>query len=149
MSPMDNTARLLATEEIKSLKSKYFYYLDAKDWNGWRTEVLSVDCTLVSQGMAEDVIRGSEDIIQFAEAVIGRAVTVHHGFTPDIAISTPEFARGVWAMEDRIYWPDDQRYQGLYSSLHGFGHYHETYRREPSGWRISAISLTRLHVSLS
>lgn len=31
-------------------------------------------------------------------------------------------------------------------TLKGYGHYLETYRREPEGWRISSLQLTRLRV---
>jgi hypothetical protein len=31
-------------------------------------------------------------------------------------------------------------------TLKGYGHYLETYRREPEGWRIASLQLTRLRV---
>ena len=35
--------RLLAIEEIKQVKAKYFYGLDHKDWELWRREVWAAD----------------------------------------------------------------------------------------------------------
>jgi hypothetical protein len=34
-------------------------------------------------------------------------------------------------------------------TLHGFGHYHETYRRLEDGWRIQTSTLTRLRVDIT
>jgi hypothetical protein len=42
-------------------------------------------------------------------------------------------------MEDRIRWPDG-------STLHGSGHYHDTYERTDGVWRIASSTLTRLHM---
>jgi len=40
ISPIE---RLLAIEEIKRVKSKYFYYFDHKDWESWKREVFAPD----------------------------------------------------------------------------------------------------------
>jgi hypothetical protein len=40
---MKDIDRLLAIEEIKRLKSRYFYYLDHKDWARWKSEVWAPD----------------------------------------------------------------------------------------------------------
>ena len=34
-------------------------------------------------------------------------------------------------------------------TLHGFGHYHETYVRLDAGWRIRSSRLTRLRVEMT
>jgi len=44
-------------------------------------------------------------------------------------------------MEDRLWWSPG----GPVRHLHGFGHYHETYEKTADGWRIKAMTLTRLH----
>ena len=43
---MTDIERLLAIEEIKRLKSKYFYCLDHKDWAAWKTDVFAADASL-------------------------------------------------------------------------------------------------------
>jgi hypothetical protein len=47
-------------------------------------------------------------------------------------------ATGIWVMEDLVMLP------GL--TLQGWGHYHESYRREGGRWKIAAIRLTRLRL---
>jgi hypothetical protein len=61
---------------------------------------------------------------------------------PEIEITSPTTARGVWAMEDMLRWPDGRE-------LHGYGHYHETYERTDDGWRIKTLTLTRLRTDVT
>jgi hypothetical protein len=74
--------------------------------------------------------------------VVGPVVTVHHGHMPEIEVTSPTTARGVWAMEDKLRWPEGSPVR----AMHGYGHYHETYERTQEGWRIKTITLTRLRV---
>jgi hypothetical protein len=68
-------------------------------------------------------------------------ITVHHGHMPEIELTSPTTATGIWAMEDHLWWPAGSPI----TSLHGYGHYHETYRKSSEGWRIATLTLTRLH----
>jgi hypothetical protein len=142
MEPID---RLLAIEEIKQLKSKYFYYLDHKDWEGWRREVFAPDLTFnVDENRAEPWI-GVDGFIEWTAQRAGDQISVHHGHMPIIDILSPTEAKGIWAMEDRLRFPNGPG-PGGFRLLHGFGHYHETYVKRDHGWRIRAVRLTRLYV---
>jgi hypothetical protein len=143
---MDLTQKLAAIEEIKALKARYFRCLDAKDWDGWRKLVFCAHSEmLVPEAQPEPVI-GIDRIITFVEQVLRGAVTIHHGHMPEISIESDSAASGIWAMEDVIYWPKDRLAQSRYSKLQGYGHYHERYVRESSGWRIQSLLLSRLHI---
>jgi SnoaL-like domain len=72
------------------------------------------------------------------------ATTVHHGHTPEVELTSPTTATGVWAMEDRIWWPEGSPA----SHLHGYGHYTETYEKTGGRWLIKTMVLTRLHRQL-
>jgi hypothetical protein len=61
---------------------------------------------------------------------------------PEIELTSATTARGVWAMEDLIWWPEESRRK----TLHGFGHYHETYEKIDGHWLIKTLRLTRLKV---
>ena len=78
----------------------------------------------------------------FLEQTLGGAVTVHHGHMPEIELTSPTTATGIWALQDVILWPDGGR-------MHGYGHYHETYERIDGQWRIRSSTLTRLHMELT
>jgi SnoaL-like domain len=143
---MDLMQKLAAIEEIKVLKARYFRCLDAKDWDGWRKLVFCANSEmLVPEAQPEPVI-GIDRIITFVEQVLRGTVTIHHGHMPEISIQSDTEASGIWAMEDVIYWPKDRLAQSRYSKLQGYGHYHERYVRESSGWRIQSLLLSRLHI---
>lgn len=135
---MDPVDRLLAIEEIKRLKARYFRHLDSQDWEALRG-VFTADATFEMAGVA---IVGTDEWITWTRSMIEGAVTVHHGHMPEIDILTTSEARGVWAMEDDL---DLANLDG--SRRSGAGHYHELYRRdEHQGWAITSIKLVRLRV---
>ena len=71
-----------------------------------------------------------------------KLTTVHHAHTPEIEIPDPLTAKGVWAMEDLLWW----RNGDVEEHLHGWGHYHETYEKIGGAWFIKSRVLTRLRV---
>lgn len=145
---MPSMTDLADIEEICRLKARYFRYLDAKNWEGWRNEVLTADASMDVQEGQPPVV-GIDNIIAMLEQAVGRAVTAHHGHMPEIDLTGPDTANGIWAMEDIVRWPADAPAWGKYTELHGAGHYIETYVRGPSGWRIKTVQLTRLFADLS
>ncbi|WP_242423801.1 nuclear transport factor 2 family protein, partial [Frankia sp. EI5c] len=60
----------------------------------------------------------------------------------EITLTSPSSATGIWAMEDRVRFPDG-------TELLGFGHYHETYAKVGGAWRISRQKLTRLRMDFT
>ena len=144
---MEPVERLIATEEIKQLKARYFRCMDTKDWAGFE-QVFAADAVMDMSSEMRDqttrggITRGAAQIAAMVRTVVGPVVTVHHGHMPEIEITSPTTARGVWAMEDKLRWPEGSPVR----TMHGYGHYHETYERTDDGWRIKTITLTRLRV---
>ena len=144
---MEPVERLMATEEIKQLKARYFRCMDTKDWAGFE-QVFAADAVMDMSNEMRDrttrggITRGAAQIAAMVRTVVGPVVTVHHGHMPEIEITSPTTARGVWAMEDKLRWPEGSPVR----TMHGYGHYHETYERTDDGWRIKTITLTRLRV---
>jgi len=135
--------RIIAVEEIKRLKARYFYGIDNKDWDLWRAEVWAPDARLIVGEMGKDV--GPRDVlIDWVKAQSADQVSVHHGHMPDIEILSDTEAKGTWAMEDLIWRSKEHPLNGEYSHVHGWGHYRETYVKLDVGWRILTTELTRL-----
>jgi len=134
-------------EQIKQLKARYFRCMDTKDWAGFE-QVFAADAVMDMSNEMRDrttrggITRGAAQIAAMVRTVVGPVVTVHHGHMPEIEITSPTTARGVWAMEDKLRWPEGSPVR----TMHGYGHYHETYERTDDGWRIKTITLTRLRV---
>jgi hypothetical protein len=145
---MTDIEKLLAIEEIKRLKAKYFYYFDHKDWARWKAEVWAPDASLELPEINR-VISGVDELIDFCKESAGNQISVHHGHMPIIEILSDDSATGLWAMEDILRFPKGETSKYGYSFLHGWGHYHETYTRGSNGWRIRSTRLTRLYVERS
>lgn len=150
---MDAVDRLLAIEEIRKLKARYFRSMDSKDWVGF-TNVFTADARLDVTGEmppgtdpSAGIVHGAETIAAFVKGAIDHVVTVHHGHMSEIEIVAEDEARGVWSMEDMLRWPPSA--DGSPTDMHGYGHYHETYKRVDGQWRIAALKLTRLRVDRS
>jgi hypothetical protein len=141
----DDVTTLLAIEEIKRLKARYFRHLDTKQWDKWGS-VFTDDARLHMPDGPLDV-QGRDVIVATVRELLGGVVTVHHGHMPEIDVVDAERATGIWAMFDELIYPPGEAVdEALPAVLRGYGHYAEEYRRTDDGWRISLCELTRLRV---
>jgi SnoaL-like domain len=134
--------RLVAIEELEQLKAKYWYALDHQDWEMWREEVWAPDAELDVSAESQYKIGPRDAMIDWVKRQFADQISVHHGHSPIIEITSDTTATGIWAMEDRLY-RGKKHLQGAGFVL-GFGHYHETYVKLEAGWRIRTSKLTRL-----
>jgi hypothetical protein len=148
--------RLLAIEEIRELKARYFRCMDTKDWEGLAT-IFAHDATFdatdsIRDGSSPDTAHqklpdwhysGGKAIFEFIKGVVTPLVTVHHGHVPEVKILSATTAEAVWPMEDRVREIQDGV---VVREFHGFGHYWETYVRANGQWRIKTSKITRLRV---
>jgi hypothetical protein len=128
---------ILDIESIKCLKARYLRAMDTKNWDTLSrcfTEDLVADFREAPGMLAE----GRDNYMRQLVEALKEAITVHHGHMPEIEIVDENQASGVWAMEDFVQLPD--------LLLQGWGHYHETYRKEEGVWKIAQIKLTRLRL---
>jgi uncharacterized protein (TIGR02246 family) len=123
-------------EAIKQLKARYCRLMDTKDWAGYR-QVFTDDVTMDTTDSGGAVITGADQFLEFLVAAIGEVITVHQCHTPEIDITSPTTATGIWAMEDMLRFPDG-------NDMHAYGQYHETYEKGAGQWRIKSSKLTRL-----
>jgi hypothetical protein len=140
---MDDTAKLLAIEEIKQLMARYFYGYDHKDWVYWRDQVWAPEGRLEVTEL-DTVVSPRDAMIEWVAAQSADQVTVHHGHTPIIEITSDTTATGIWAMEDLLWRSLKNPAHGDVSFIHGWGHYHERYVKLDVGWRILSTRLSRL-----
>ena len=134
-------------EAIKNLKARYYRSMDTKQWDGWRkvfAEDGSIDCT--EEAPQNGVIVGREECIAFVSGQLEGVTTCHHGHMPEIELTSDTAATGIWAMEDHLWVSEGNPLP--YRSLHGYGHYHETYEKVDGAWYIKTLKLTRLRINV-
>lgn len=132
-------------ESIRQLKARYFRTLDQQDWDAYR-DVFTADVvidTTDDTGPGTD-ITGRDPYLDMLRPILDGAITVHHGHMSEIEITGPDTARGVWSMEDHIWFPAAL---GL-GQLWGTGWYEEDYRRVDARWKIARMVLRRQRVEL-
>jgi uncharacterized protein (TIGR02246 family) len=127
-------------EAIKQLKARYFRLMDTKQWDAW-ADVFTEDATVTASPDPDETFRGRAEIVRKVSAALRDGTTVHHGHMPEIALTGPDTATGIWAMYDYVDLPQ--------LVLHGWGHYHEEYARQEGRWRIRRLRLTRLRLDIT
>jgi uncharacterized protein (TIGR02246 family) len=127
-------------EAIKRLKARYFRTMDTKDWAALR-DVFADDLVADTTEAGGPLVNGGDEFVAFLQETLGNAITVHQGHMPEIDVTSPTTATGIWALHDIVIWPTGR--------LEGSGHYHETYEKTGDTWRIKSLRLTRLHSDMS
>lgn len=136
--------RLWYIECIKQTKARYFRFIDTKQWSKLR-QVFTDDCTFDGLWATGD---GPDGFIESISKNLAQLRTIHHGCMPEIEVTSPTTARGIWPMEDYLEAiSGSMGYRGVsvegQRGVRGYGYYYEEYRREGDEWRISYLLLTR------
>lgn len=153
---MDIAERLEALEALRTLKARYFRFVDTKDWD--RLALLFAADAVFDRGFGQavrdpwtggwsppeppqqELVHGRAAIVAMVRRAVEQIATVHHGHNPEIEILAPDRAAAVWAMSDEL-----RDRQGRLI-LAGRGHYEDTYKRTGEGWQIATSRLTRLAI---
>ena len=132
-------------EQIRQLKARYFRTMDQKDWAAYRgvfADDAVIDATDDNPPFTE--ITGRDAFVDMTTLNLEGAITIHHGHMSEIEITGADTARGIWAMEDHIWFSEAS---GM-GKLWGTGWYEEQYRRVDGEWKIKQMWLRRQRVEL-
>jgi hypothetical protein len=137
---------LVAIEEIRQLKYRYFRTLDLKDWDAFG-DCLAEDIVARygTQAMGNPVHYDSRaDVVNFMRDNLGPGViTIHVGNHPEITVDG-DAATASWCFEDTVIVPD---FKVL---IRGGGYYNDTYRRDADGkWRITGTAYERIYEAMT
>lgn len=141
---MDDVTRLIETEAIRTLMARRVRCIDEKDWEGLAS-VYSDDCRSWSFGDAAgtgEATVGGKAIAASTARVLTGLKTVHQVHFPEIEFQSDSEATGVWPLNDVLASEKD----GKRSWMRAYGHYRQSYRKGPDGWKITEHRLTRLLV---
>jgi len=150
---MNDLERLLAIEDIRQLKTRYFRAIDTHDWDLLAT-VFAEDAVFDATESTYDPVYpekggpegspwvGRAQIIQQIKDALTEANSAHHGHVSEIEITSDTTARGIVPMEDNV-----RRIDGSII-LRGYGYYHETYEKVDGAWQIKTSRIQRLRTDL-
>jgi SnoaL-like domain len=143
MTELSDIEQLVAKEEIKLLKARRDRAVDTKDWDLYFS-LHAPDHVSHNEGYPR--WESAQEMIENVKQLLGPdKISVHHSHTPEITFESPTKAKGIWAMEDNIFWQQD----GEEHWLNGFGFYHETYEKRDGKWLFTSRQLKRTHVRTS
>jgi hypothetical protein len=148
---MEPIAMLLASEEIKQLKARYFQHLDFKEW-AQLAQVFTTDALIDYSEHARDLIEqhgrseikpapeqwiftGGAAAVAFLQPLLTAVISVHRGHDPQVQVTSAHTATGRWSLYDRLEFKDEV--------YHGHGYYLEDYRWVDGRWLISRLVLKR------
>jgi hypothetical protein len=143
-APMDD-APMVSTptdleeiEAIRQLKYRYFRFLDTKRFTELG-QLLTEDATTSYQS-GELSYQGRDAVVAFLQESLGSGdiVTMHHGHHPEIALTGPTTATGVWYLEDRVV------VRAMDFQIFGTLLYDDRYVKVDGQWKIEHTGYERI-----
>lgn len=133
-------------EDIKQLKARYCRLIDQKKWTELEADFVTDAAIEIAgaPGGADDTQKftSAHAFIEGLRRLMGPLVSVHQVHAPEIQILDAENAQGTWTISDRLVFPRGNPLK----VLHGWGIYHESYRKISGAWRFASVRLERLLV---
>jgi hypothetical protein len=125
-------------ESIKQVKYAYFRLLDLKRFHELG-DLLTAGCT-ASYEDGRRSFEGRAAIVEFLTESLADPgiVTAHHGHHPEIALTGPTAATGVWYLQDRVIVPAADLEIG------GTALYRDEYLKADGRWLISHTGYERI-----
>lgn len=125
-------------EAIRMVKHAYLRFLDTKRFDD--LGALLTDDVASSYDSGRMSHHGRAAVVGFLRDVLGDpgVITMHTCHQPEVALTSPTTAAATWYLEDRVIVPAHD------FELHGTALYHDEYRKETDGWRISHTGYERI-----
>jgi bile-acid 7alpha-dehydratase len=135
MTPAD----LVEFELIHQLKYRYVRFIDQKRWDDL-ADLFTEDAT-ASYGGGATTLTGRTAILDFlstsmADETMLTSHKVHH---PEIALTGPDEATGIWALDDVVI------LGALGLTVRGASFYDDRYARVDGEWRIAHTGYKRVY----
>jgi hypothetical protein len=122
-------------EAIKQVQGRFLRAADTRDAELIRTTIIDdFYCDTGSGGRGET--KGIEDFVIRISTT--PALAVHHALMPEIELTSPNTANGIWAVHMFAKTANG-------TVVDGYGHYNNTYVKVGGSWRLSTLRLGWLH----
>ncbi len=120
---------------LQLLKSTYFNDVDSKNWLALR-QLFAPGAVIDTTGSLGPLFPNRDSFIAFTALTLSLINTRHQGYDPQIDLTSDTTASAVWTMQDRL------SIAGLVT-IHGYGHYADTYEKVNGQWVVTSSKLTR------
>jgi len=142
-------------EIITVKKAQYCRCLDTKQWDQLeslmlpdaRLSFLDTEGKTFSARGVRYLFNSPREFTQTMREVFSSARTSHSVTNPELELVSDREASAIWAMRDCIVFPPVGGI--LPVSMHGYGHYFETWKRVGEDWFLSDLELRRTIIDLS
>jgi hypothetical protein len=126
-------------EAIKRLKYRYMRCVDQKRWDELAECFVPEATCAYADGQLS--YRGRDAILGFLRGAMDRPgfYSSHRVTQPEIELTSPSTASGVWALEDTIL------DVGLGLTIRGAGFYRDEYVKRDGAWRIRSTGYERTY----
>jgi hypothetical protein len=150
--------RLLISDQLRDLMARYARHADHQEWDNlaalFINEGTFTPLNVAGQPIAH--LEGREAIKNTLSGSISNTIAIHHLFSYEVQVSSPDRATGLFAMEDYLFKEgevgDDNQEAGLlkpFRTMHGYGHYKADFIRIDNAWYISRLVQTRLKLDFT
>lgn len=135
MTPED----LIEIEAIKRLKHRYVRLLDLKELD--ELETLFTSDATASYADGRYAFEGRDAIVAFLRDTLASpdVLTSHKIHQPEIDLTGPDTATGVWALDDVVIHLEHN------VTIRGAAFYHDQYVKADGAWRISHTGYERVY----
>lgn len=135
MTPDD----LVEIEQIHQLKYRYVRFLDTKCWD--ELAGLFLPDATASYGGGATELAGREAIMGFLTTSMAdeSMLTSHKVHHPEITLTGPDSATGVWALDDVVV------LGALGMTVRGASYYDDRYAKVEGAWRIAHTGYKRVY----
>ena len=147
---MEDLERLLAFEDLRLLRARYWRYVDLQQWDAFAS-LFTDDCVFEARSDAFVSPPGGRAIAEAVAGVLVGAKSIHHGFQHELELLDRDHAKGIWTMADYLLFPPGASHADAAAPtafVRGFGYYVDEYLREDGTWRFSRVELYRTHLEI-
>lgn len=150
---MDQVEKLLAIEEIKQCKARYWRAIDSKDFDLLRT-VFADDIVFDLSDSTRDPLKGQhpdipeklepsrscEQIVSNSKKLMGATTqSAHMGHIPEIEITSETTAKAYFPFEDKVITHG-------FAAFTGYGYYADTFEKIDGSWKVKTSKIHRYRV---
>ena len=150
---MDDLQRLLAIEDIRRTKTRYWNGMDFKDAALLRSSFAHGPVELDYRGdpdapISNNYFTDGDACARYLHEALAPYASSHQGHSVAVDFVSDTKAGAVWSYSDHFWFKGDdgtQMIPGIGHKYKSWGHYFDVYTRDDAGWRIAATSFRTLH----